>query len=92
MIRPELIARISKSVPSLHTRHVEQIFDAIFEEMTFALMQEHRIELRGFGIFYVKRRSPRLGRNPKTGEMIEFSGKLSIHFKPGKSIQDRLNK
>ena len=91
MIKSELIDRVSKSARSLHPKHVEDVINAIFEGMTSALAEEKRIELRGFGIFYVKRRTARVGRNSRTGEIVAVSGKLSLHFKAGKSMQQRIN-
>ena len=50
-----------------------------------------RIEIRGFGSFSLHYRAPRVGRNPKTGESVELSGKYVPHFKPGKELRDRVN-
>ena len=50
-----------------------------------------RIEVRGFGSFSLHYREPRKGRNPKTGDAVELSGKYVPHFKPGKELRDRVN-
>jgi integration host factor subunit beta len=50
-----------------------------------------RIEIRGFGSFSLHYRGPRSGRNPKSGEKVELSGKFVPHFKPGKELKDRVN-
>ncbi len=63
----------------------------ILEEMTKALVNNNRIEIRGFGSFCLHFRAPRLGRNPKTGDTVELSGKHVPHFKPGKELRERVN-
>ena len=49
------------------------------------------IEIRGFGSFSLRVRSPRIGRNPKTGESVALAKKHVPHFKPGKELRDRVN-
>jgi len=58
---------------------VQQTFDTILK----ALKEGKRIELRNFGIFLVKKRKKRIGRNPKTGEVVPVPERLSVIFKPG---------
>ena len=50
-----------------------------------------RIEIRGFGSFSLHYRAPRVGRNPKTGDKVELTGKYVPHFKPGKELRERVN-
>jgi integration host factor subunit beta len=59
--------------------------------MSEVLAEGGRIEIRGFGSFSLHYRAPRVGRNPKTGEPVELSGKYVPHFKPGKELRDRVN-
>ena len=58
---------------------VQRTFDAIYE----ALRSGKRIELRNFGVFQVKKRKKRIGRNPKTGEIIPVPERNTVVFKPG---------
>jgi integration host factor subunit beta len=67
MIRSELIQKIADENPHLYQRDVERIVGTIFDEITQALAQGNRVELRGFGAFSVKKRDGRTGRNPRTG-------------------------
>ena len=64
MIRSELIQKIADENPHLFQRDVERIVNTIFEEITDALANGDRVELRGFGAFSVKTRDARVGRNP----------------------------
>ena len=91
MIKSELVQIIANRNPHLFLRDVENIVSAIFEEITDALAAGDRVELRGFGAFSVKRRDPRVGRNPRTGAPVEVDGKSVPFFKTGKEMRERLN-
>ncbi|MEL6093616.1 integration host factor subunit beta [Bartonella schoenbuchensis] len=92
MIKSELIQIIARYNPHLLQRDVENIVNAVFEEISTALINGNRIELRGFGAFAVKSRSARNGRNPRTGETVVVEKKWVPFFKTGKDLRDRLNK
>jgi len=91
MIRSELIQKIADDNPHLFQRDVERIVATIFDEITDALANGDRVELRGFGAFSVKRRDARVGRNPRTGESVPVEAKAVPFFKTGKLLRDRLN-
>ena len=59
--------------------------------MTRALEDGDRLEFRGFGAFTVKRRRPRMGRNPKTGASISVEQRYIPAFKAGKRLRERMN-
>lgn len=89
--KSELILRLAALNPHLYQRDVERIVSTIFDEITAALAAGHRVELRGFGAFSVKRRDARIGRNPRTGTAVEVAEKYVPFFKTGKQLRDRLN-
>lgn len=91
MIRSELIQKIANENPHLYQRDVERIVNTVFEEIIDAVADGNRVELRGFGAFSVKRREPRVGRNPRTGEAVHVEEKHVPFFKTGKLLRDRLN-
>ena len=91
MIKSELITKLAEANPHLFQRDVERIVNTIFDEITAALAQGNRVELRGFGAFSVKRRPARVGRNPRTGETVQVEEKFVPYFKTGKDLRDRLN-
>jgi integration host factor subunit beta len=64
---------------------------SVIEQMSQALAQGERIEVRGFGSFALHFRPARMGRNPKTGEAVALPGKHVPHFKPGKELRERVN-
>jgi len=92
MIKSELIQMIADKNPHLYQRDVEKIVNAILGEITGALANGDRVELRGFGAFSVKNRKPRQGRNPRTGEKVEVEEKWVPFFKTGKELRERLNR
>lgn len=91
MIKSELVQIIAGRNPHLYQRDVETIVNAIFDEITQALCEGNRVELRGFGAFSVKNRPPRAGRNPRTGEAVDVDEKWVPFFKTGKELRERLN-
>jgi integration host factor subunit beta len=91
MTKSELIQRLAEQNPHLYQRDVERIVATIFDEISSALANGDRVELRGFGAFSVKARDARIGRNPRTGEAVNVSRKFVPFFKAGKDLRDRLN-
>ena len=89
MTKKEIVRTISEEIglTQLQTKEiVQKTFDAIVE----ALVAEHRIELRNFGVFEVKRRAPRKARNPRTGDKVFVPEKFVVTFKPGKEMEERV--
>ena len=91
MTKSELIARLAARNPHLYQRDVERIVATVFDQISKALADGDRVELRGFGAFSVKRRDARVGRNPRTGDSVSVAEKHIPFFKTGKQLRDRLN-
>ncbi len=91
MTRSQLILRLAQQNPHLVHREAERIVNAIIETIAAALARGERIELRGFGVFTVKERTPRVGRNPRTGEAVQVAAKFHPYFKSGKGLRRRIN-
>ena len=68
MIKSELVQKLADENPHLFQRDIENIVNAILDEVGDAMARGDRVELRGFGAFSVKNRPARVGRNPRTGE------------------------
>ena len=91
MTKSELIDRLADIQQHLSHADVELGVKSIIEQMSASLATGERIEVRGFGSFSLHYRAPRMGRNPKTGEAVALPGKHVPHFKPGKSLRERVN-
>jgi len=82
---------IANSIMNVHpcSRHTAiQVVDILTERMKQALLEGHRIEIRGFGGFEPRPRKNGLGRNIKTGSSVDIPKGRSIRFKPGKDLRD----
>jgi integration host factor subunit beta len=87
--KKEIVKTISDEIglTQLKTKEiVQKTFDAIVE----TLVEDHRIELRNFGVFEVKRRAARKARNPRTGEKVFVPAKFVVTFKPGKEMEEKV--
>ena len=68
-----------------------KVIDLFFDEMSNALANGDRVEIRGLCSFYVKQYKAYTGRNPKTGEQIEAKPKKLPFFKCGKKLMERVD-
>jgi integration host factor subunit beta len=91
MIKSELIQKIAARNQDLNHRDIERIVNVVLNEIVEALARGGRVELRDFGAFTVKRRAPRIGRNPRTGASVSVPEKFVPFFKTGKDLRERLN-
>jgi integration host factor subunit beta len=91
MIKSELIAHIAARMMHLSEKQVADSINRLLELMSEALINNQRIEIRGFGSFSLHYRPPRNAHNPKTGEKVVTEAKHSPHFKPGKELRERVN-
>jgi integration host factor subunit beta len=90
--KSELIAAIAAANPHLRGGDVETIVATVFDQISHALAQGSRVELRGFGAFTIKRRDARTGRNPRTGAAVKVDEKSVPFFKAGKELRERVNR
>ena len=89
MTKKDIVKAISEQIgmTQLKTKEiVQQTFYAIID----TLVREHRIELRNFGVFEVKKRAARKARNPRTGERVDVAEKYVVTFKPGKEMEEKV--
>ena len=90
--KSELIERIASKNPHLMLKDVEKIVNVVFETISDSLADGNRVEFRGFGAFSVRTRSPRIAKNPRTGEQVDVDMRKIPHFKMGKQLFELLNK
>jgi integration host factor subunit beta len=90
MNKSELVELLSVK-NNLTYKKSEQIVNLIFDTMSQALIDNDRIEIRGFGSFMVKDYKAYMGRNPKTGEIIQVAEKKLPFFKVGKELRERVD-
>lgn len=91
MTKAEIIAKVSQQT-GLKRSQVEKVLESLIDTLAVALSKRERIALPGLGIFSVKERKERKGRNPKTGEEITIPGKKVPRFTPSKILTQAVNK
>ena len=94
MTKSELIQLLAEKHADQHLYHrdYQRVVNRIFNEISDALAQGDRVELRGFGAFSVRPRGARVGRNPRTGAAVRVDKKFLPFFKTGKELRERLNR
>ena len=68
------------------------IVDTVLGNIAEALQHGEKVEFRGFGSFRLRRREPRRGRNPRTGDRVDVPPRRVAYFKPGKELKELINR
>jgi integration host factor alpha subunit len=89
MTKRELVIRVANQL-GMTQNDVAQIVEAAFETISEALAKGERWELRDFGVFEVKTRASRIGRNPRTGAQVPVPARKVVTFKPGKRMKEMI--
>lgn len=87
MNKAELIAAVAEKT-GMSKKDSERAVNATFETITDSLEAGEKVQLVGFGVFEVKTRGVRMGRNPKTKEEIEIPASRVPQFKAGKALKE----
>ena len=87
MTKRELVIRVSNKL-GLTQSEVAKVIETTFETISEALAQGQRWELRDFGVFEVKTRASRIGRNPRTGDQVPVPERRVVTFRPGKKMKE----
>jgi len=90
--KSDLILKILEAEPTLYKKDATKIVNVFFDNISKAISNGERVELRGFGVFDVKQRQARIARNPKNGEAVAVPAKKVPFFRMGKNMKDRINK
>lgn len=89
MTKRELVIDVAESL-GFTQNEVAAIVQTTLDTITETLAQGNRLEIRNFGVFAIKSRESRVGRNPRTGEEVPIAGKRVAAFKPGKALKERV--
>lgn len=74
----------------LNKREAKDVVECFFEEIRQSLENNESVKLSGFGNFELRDKTPRPGRNPKTGEEIPISARRVVTFRPGQKLRARV--
>jgi nucleoid DNA-binding protein len=90
MTKRDLVVRISEDT-GLIQQDVLAVVQKTLDYVTEALVQGKTVELRNFGVFEVKLRKPRIGRNPNDpGKDVEIPARAVVKFKAGKEMREQV--
>ena len=89
--KQEIINKVSKNFPNLFKKDINKLFDIFLDEITKALSNNERVELRDVMTFEPKIQKKRISLNPKTLEKVETPEKKSILFKCSKEWKKKIN-
>jgi len=90
--RPKLIKQLITKNSKLNRSEIETVIEIFSNNIIKALKNGKKIELRGFGTFFVKKiKENYSARNPKTGELIYVPEKNKVRFKASKSLKKKIN-
>ena len=91
MNKAELIAEVAAKA-GLSKKDSEKAVNAALDTITVSLEKGEKVQLVGFGVFDVKERGTRMGRNPKTKKEIEIPASRVPQFKAGKALKEAVDK
>ena len=91
MNKAELIAEVAVKA-GLSKKDSEKAVNAALDTITASLTNGEKVQLVGFGVFDIKERAARIGRNPKTKEEIEIPASRVPQFKAGKALKEAVDK
>ena len=89
MTKKDIILKISDDT-NLKQTDVKKIVQKSFDYMVEALVRGEKIELRNFGVFKIKERKSRTGRNPRTGQVVPVPARKVVVFKPGLKMKQKV--
>ena len=91
MNKTELIAAVAANT-GLTKKDAEKVVNATIDSITESLVNGDKVNVSGFGIFEVKTREARVGRNPRTKETIQIPATKLPAFKASKTLKDAIAK
>ena len=92
MQKSDLLEELTTLNTSFSASDSKIALDFLIDHLSNLLSEKQRIEIRSFGAFSVRERSPIRARNPKSGKAIELDSRSLIYFRPSKLIKNRINK
>jgi integration host factor subunit alpha len=89
--RADLLDAVYMACPSLSRAQARQIFEMAIEEISEALVAGESVKLRSFGLFSVRSKRERIGRNPRTGVEVPIKPRRVLTFKPSPVLSAAVN-
>lgn len=74
----------------LNKRESKDMIDAFFDLVVGSLVEGHDVKISGFGNFQIRTKSPRPGRNPRTGEAIPIQARRVVTFHASQKLKEQI--
>jgi integration host factor subunit beta len=87
MIKIDIVKRVANQL-KLKDKEALMVVDTIIDAMKSTIKERGRMEVRNFGVFQVKQRKPRTGRNPRNKKEYPIHPRKVVTFKLGKELKD----
>jgi len=91
MTKAELVAKIAEEA-KVKKSEAERCLNAFVNALSEALEKGERVALPGLGVFNVRERKERKGRNPRTGEPMVIPARKVVTFSAAKALKEKVNK
>lgn len=89
MNKSQLIEELANRTEQ-HSRITDKVVNLFFDNIKSALADGDKVEIRGFGSFFIKEYDSYTGRNPKTGAKVKVPKKRLPVFRTGKDLKERV--
>jgi nucleoid DNA-binding protein len=89
MTKKDIILKVSDET-NLKQIDVKRVVQKTFDCIVAALVRGEKIELRNFGVFKLKQRKSRIGRNPRTGQVVPVPPRKVVVFKSGLEMKQMI--
>jgi len=90
--RSNIAEDLGEKYPFIPASTRNKLVAFIFEQISNALLDNKRVEIRGLGTFSLRTRKAGVARNPKTGEKLKVGERKSVYYRMGKGLKERINK
>ncbi len=90
MLKKDLINQVTESMEGYLKKDIAEAVDVMLDTISEALVEERRVEIRGFGSFSVRQRKARTTKNPRTGKLMDIPPRKTLHFTMSKSLKKPL--
>ncbi len=90
LTRKDLARTINESL-GLSQRSAGELVDSVFTILRQTLLKDETIKIVQFGTFTVRKKTSRIGRNPRTGDTMEISKRSMVTFKASKGLREQIN-
>jgi nucleoid DNA-binding protein len=89
MTKKDIVLKIT-DMTGIKQVDVKKVVQKTFDVIIDSLIRSEKVELRNFGVFKIKERKARFGRNPRTGESVPVPPRKVVVFKPGLEMKQRI--